>query len=207
MVVVEGMGSGWEEVKSSVPQGTVLGGTLFTLYVNDIDEGVLAFIRKFVDDTKMASIVETEEDAVALQRDIDVMVEWSRRWEMVFNVGKCKVLHIGRRNKKFEYTMGNVVLGKTTEEKDLGIWISSDLKYAVQCERAAKAANSALGLISRSFHFRTKTVLVPLYKTFVRPRMEYAVAVWSPWMRKDEEVLERVQQRFIRMLSDVKGTT
>ena len=103
--------------------------------------------------------------------------------------------------------MGNVVLGKTTEEKDLGIWISSDLKYAVQCEKAAKAANSALGLISRSFQYRTKTVLVPLYKTFVRPRMEYAVAVWSPWMRKDEEVLERVQQRFIRMLSDVKGTT
>ena len=101
--------------------------------------------------------------------------------------------------------MGDVVLGQTTEEKDLGIWITDDLKYAVQCEKAAKAANSALGLISRSFHYRTKSVLVPLYKTFVRPKLEYAGAVWSPWMQKDREVLEKVQQRFVRMLSDVKG--
>ena len=206
-VVVEGMESSWEDVLSSVPQGTVLGGILFSLYVNDIDEGVLAFLRKFVDDTKMASIIENEEDAMALQRDIDTMVEWSRKWAMVFNVGKCKVLHIGRRNKKFEYKMGDAILGETTEEKDLGIWISSDLKYGTQCERAAKAANSALGLISRSFHYRSKSVLVPLYKTFVRPKLEYAGAVWSPWLQKDKEVLEKVQERFIRMLSDVMGST
>ena len=206
-MIVEGMESSWEEVKSSVPQGTVLGGILFSLYVNDIDDGVVAFLRKFVDDTKMAKVVETDDDASELQSDIDTMVEWSRKWEMVFNVGKCKVLHIGRRNKKFEYRMGNMVLGQTTEEKDLGIWISDDLKPAVQCEKAAKAANSALGLISRSFHYRTKNVLVPLYKTFVRPKLEYAGAVWCPWMQKDKEVLEKVQQRFVRMLSDVKGAS
>ena len=132
-MIVEGMESSWEEVKSSVPQGTVLGGILFSLYVNDIDDGVVAFLRKFVDDTKMAKVVETDDDASELQSDIDTMVEWSRKWEMVFNVGKCKVLHIGRRNKKFEYRMGNVVLGQTTVEKDLGIWISDNLKPAVQC--------------------------------------------------------------------------
>ena len=206
-VVVEGTESDWQDVLSSVPQGTVLGGILFTLYVNDIDEDVVAFLRKFVDDTKIASIVETDEDAGVLQKDVDTMVEWARKWEMTFNVAKCKVLHVGRRNKKHEYKMGDVVLGQTMEEKDLGIWISGDLKCGVQCEKAAKAANSALGLISRSFHYRSKSVLVPLYKTFVRPRMEYAVAVWSPWMQKDDEVLEKVQQRFVRMLSDVKGAT
>ena len=76
-----------------------------------------------------------------------------------------------------------------------------------QCERAAKAANSALGLITRSFHYRTKSILVPLYKTFVRPKLEYAVAVWSPWLKKDEEVVEKVQQRFVRLLPDARGDT
>ena len=74
-MVVEGAESGWEEVKSSVPQGTVLGGVLFNLYVNDIEDGIESFVRKFADDTKMARIVEEREDALALQRDIDAMME------------------------------------------------------------------------------------------------------------------------------------
>ena len=151
--MVEGTESDWEDVLSSVPQGTVLGGILFTLYVNDIDEDVSAFLRKFVDDTKIASIVETDEDAMVLQKDVDKMVEWARKWEMTFNVAKCKVLHVGRRNQKHEYKMGDVVLGLTSKEKDLDVWISNDLKYGFQCERATKAVNSALGLISGSFHY------------------------------------------------------
>ena len=103
--------------------------------------------------------------------------------------------------------MGDGSLMEATEEKDLGVWIGNDLKPVAQCERAAKAANSALGLITRSFHYRTKSILVPLYKTFVRPKLEYAVAVWNPWLKKDEEVMEKVQQRFVRLLSDVRGDT
>ena len=144
---------------------------------------------------------------MALQRDIDRMVKWARSWEMVFNVGKCKVLHVGRMNGRYEYRIGNELLTEATEEKDLGVWIGNDLKPVAQCERAAKAANSALGLITRCFHYRTKSVFVPLYKTFVRPKLEYAVAVWSPWLKKDEEVMEKVQQRFVRLLSDVGGDT
>ena len=204
-VVVEGAESGWEDVKSSVPQGTVLGGVLFNLYVNDIDVGIESFVRKFANDTKMARIVEEDDDALALQRDIDGMMEWARKWEMKFNVDKCKVLHVGRLNKRYRYRIGDVDLVEAMEEKDLGVWIGNDLKPVAQCERAAKAANSALGLITRCFHYRTKSVLVPLYKTFVRPKLEYAVAVWSPWLKRDEEVMEKVQQRFVRLLSDVRG--
>ena len=206
-VVVEGAESGWEDVWSSVPQGTVLGGVLFNLYVNDMDEGIESFVRKFADDTKMARIVEEQEDALALQRDIDAMVKWAQKWEMKFNTDKCKVLHVGRLNKQFQYRIGDGSLKEATEEKDLGVWIGNDLKPVAQCERAAKAANSALGLITRSFHYRTKSILVPLYKTFVRPKLEYAVAVWRPWLKKDEEVMEKVQQRFVRQLSDAKGET
>ena len=66
---------------------------------------------------------------------------------------------------------------------------------------------SSLGLITRSFHPRTKSILVPLYKVFVRPKLEYAVSVWNPWLQKDEDVLEKVQKRLVRMLSDVRAET
>ena len=206
-VVVEGVESDWERVESSVPQGTVLGGTLFILFVNDIADKVKAFTRVFADDTKIASVVETEEDARNFQRDIDTLMNWAVEWKMEFNIDKCKVMHIGKRNVKNTYTMGETKLAETTEEKDLGVWIKSDLKPSLQCERAAKAANATLGMIARSFHYRTRKVLIPLYKTFVRPKLEYAASAWNPWLQRDVEVLEKVQQRMVRMLSDAPGAT
>ena len=209
-VVVDGNESEWVDVDSSVPQGTVLGGTLFNLYVDDIDDPINiieALLRKFADDTKMARIVEEEEEAKRLQNEIDGLVEWAREWAMAFNVEKCKVMHIGRKNKRFEYTMDGVRLGVVEEEKDLGVWMESTMKPTRQCEAAAKQANAVLGLIAKSFHYRSAKTLVPLYKTFVRPKLEYAAAVWSPWLEKDVEMLERVQKRLIRMISDASGET
>ena len=68
-----------------------------------------------------------------------------------------------------------------------------------------QSANWALGQLSKAFHFRKAENLVPLYKTFIRPKLEYAVAAWSPWMEGDKEIMEKVQKRFVRMISDKKG--
>ena len=204
-VKVDGILSTWIEVGSSVPQGTVLGGTLFTIYIYDVDDNVVAFVRKFADDTKGANVVESLGDAEQMQRDIDAMMEWGREWEMVFNVDKCKVLHLGRSNQRYEYRLGDVAMKEADEEKDLGVWFDTSFKPAIQCEKAAKDANAALGMIAKSFHYRTKDVLIPLYKTFVRPKLEYASVVWSPWMVKDVNEMERVQRRVMRMVVGVKG--
>ena len=81
----------------------------------------------------------------------------------------------------------------------------NDLSPSLQCAKAAKAANVALGMLLRSFHYRSKSTLIPLYKTFVRSRMEHAVAAWSPWLKRDIDELEKVQKRLVRALSDVHG--
>ena len=126
----------------------------------------------------------------------------AKKWKMEFNVGKCKVIHFGRKNLRYGYTMGGVKLTEAEEEKDLGVWMHSSMKPTMQCEMAAKKANMALGMMLRSFHFQTKETLVPLYKTFVRPKMEFAAAAWSPWTAKNEVTLEKVQKRLIRSLSN-----
>ena len=61
--------------------------------------------------------------------------------------------------------------------------------------------------MQRAFHFRTKSNVIPLYKTFIRPKMESSVAAWSPWTEADKKVLEKVQERMIRLLSDARGAT
>ena len=62
-------------------------------------------------------------------------------------------------------------------------------------------------MMLRAFHYRTTETLVPLYKTFVRPILEFAGSAWSPWTAKDEETLELVQKRLVRALSNVHGAS
>ena len=103
--------------------------------------------------------------------------------------------------------MEGKVIESVNEEKDLGVWVTRSLKPAKQCETAALQAGLALRSIAKSFHYRRTDVMVPLYKTFVRPKLEYAIAAWAPWTEQDIEVLENVQKRFVKLLSDKRGNT
>ena len=204
-VTINGKFSAWLAVESGVPQGTVLGGPLFTVYNKDIDELIKLFLRKFADDLKAAGIVNNTDQARFFQENIDLFVEWAKKWLMEFNIKKCKIMHLGKSNPRVAYYMDGVMIAETEAERDLGVWFDTTLKPSLQCEIAAKEANKVLGLIGRSFHFRTRQTLVTLYKTVARPKLEFSVAAWSPWLEKDVECLEKVQRRLVRMLSNIKG--
>ena len=214
-VRVGGEYSTWEDVISSVLQGSVLGGLLFNIFVDDVDdlgvddaaedESSMTASGKFADDTKVARVIENQSDVNRMQEMINALSKWAKKWAMSFNAGKCKVMHFGTRNPRAKYVMDGVELGETVEERDLGIQVVDTLKPARQCAIAAKAAHFALSQIQRSFHFRRTKDLVPLYKTFVRPRLEFGVAAWNPWTEADIQCLEAVQKRLIRLLSDVAG--
>ena len=209
---VEGEFSDWEEVESSVVQGSVLGGLLFTIYINDMTEEareeLLRILMKiFADDTKLAKLIESLKDREEMQKLIDKLAAWADKWEMRFNVKKCKVVHVGAKNPCYEYTLNGEKIATANEERDLGVWMDSSLKPTKQCTVAARSANFALGQIQRAFHYRRKSNLVPLYKSFVRPKLEIAASAWCPWQEGDIKVLERVQERLIRIISDVRGAT
>ena len=207
-VKIDGKYSEWTDVVSSVIQGSVLGGTLFNVYIDDIVEIIVeAFARIFADDTKVAKLVESVEDGGRMQELIDELGRWAVKWRMSFNASKCKIVHVGNKNPRIKYKLNGVEIPESENEKDLGVIVSSTLKPSKQCAAAAKAANFALGQIQRAFHYRKKSNLVPLFKTFVRPKLEFAVAAWSPWTEADANVMEKVQRRLVRMLSDVRGNT
>ena len=207
-VRVDGEFSDWVAVESSVLQGSVLGGILFNIFIDDIDMVVfLALLKKFADDTKIAAIVESMQDARRMQENLNRLCEWAKKWRMIFNTAKCKVIHYGKRNERNEYWMNGLKIASEAEEKDLGVWVTDTMKPTKQCLMAANSANWALGQLSRSFHYRKAECLIPLYKTFVRPKLEHAVAAWSPWAAGDREVLENVQRRMVRMLSNKRGRT
>jgi ribonuclease P/MRP protein subunit RPP40 len=147
------------EVESGVPQGTVLGPTLFTIYIDDLEAEIErrkleVLIKKFADDTKGAKIIQKQEDNHKLQEALDCLCEWADEWGMSFNYGKCKIMHIGKNNPRHEYFMRGNKLTTTEEERDVGVIFTSNLKPSAQCSKAAGTATSVLNQLKRNFHFR-----------------------------------------------------
>ena len=203
-VVLNGHTSEWVIVTSGVPQGSVLGPLLFIIYVNDMDGDILAKISKFADDTKLGMNVAKDGNTAQLQDDLRRIGEWSDTWQMPFNVSKCKVMHIGHRNPQSVYTLKGTALECTDTEKDLGVTITSDLKFSKQCIEAEKQAQRMLGYIKRQFGYRNKEIVLCLYNSLVRPHLEYAVQFWSPSLRKDIIRLERVQARATKLIPSIR---
>jgi len=141
-VCLYGIYSCWQTVWSGVPQGSVLGPVLFLIFINDLDCNITSTILKFADDTKLISIVNNDDDSSLLQHDLTILENWTHSWQMEFNIDKCKVMHVGKTNIHSIYHMSNTVLGTTSEENDLGLLVSDDLKVSKHC--AYSKANRTL---------------------------------------------------------------
>jgi ribonucleases P/MRP protein subunit RPP40 len=101
--------------------------------------------------------------------------------------------------------MEGVQLDEVTDESDVGVVVSNNLKPAKQCAKAAATARAVLGQIARAFHFRDKSTFVKLYKTYVRPHLEFCTPAWAPWGKMDTDCIEKVQIKMINMISGLKG--
>jgi hypothetical protein len=129
------------------------------------------------------------------------MSEWTNLWQLSFNLDKCVVMRITHHKDKSipEYYLSDKKLKVANEFKDLGVIVSSDLSWSNQVASTVKKANRIVGLIKRTIGFSSTSIFSTLYKSLVRPVLEYAAPVWSPYLVKDVKALERVQRRASRI--------
>jgi len=200
--------SSWSPVKSGIPQGSVLGPTLFLVYINDLPEVVSNIVKLFADDTKIYREIKGPDDVNSIQSDLDRLAEWSDEWLLRFNASKCKCLHIGKDNPGAVYSMSDTS-GRTNvlnvdNEKDLGVIFDSKLSFSEHIAAKVKRANQALGTIKRTFTYMDKDIFIPLYKAYIRPHLEYASVIWTPSYQKDILAIEQVQRRATRLVPGMK---
>ena len=177
-VMVNGHYSSWSVVVSGVPQGSVLGPLLFLLFVNDIPDWIITNIRMFADDTKIWTQLSCPEDAVKLQQNLDVLTDWSAKWLLKFNPLKCKLMHLHHNMDTNYYITQDKKkwnIQSVQQEKDLGVLTSSDLAVSYQCMEAASKARRVLGTVRRQFKELDMQSFLIIYKSFVRPHLEYAI--------------------------------
>jgi len=199
-VVLDGTSSGPHPVISGVPQGTVLAPLLFLLYINDITTSIQSTIRLYADDVLIYRIIDSENDHLILQNDINRLEHWANLWSMNFNPNKC--VHLRITNKKtflnYSYTIYNQQLQQVSSAKYLGVTIDSHLNWKDHIDEISAKANSAKAFLRRNIYQCPKSIKSNCYKTFVRPILEYAAPVWSPFQHCQIYQIERIQRSMAR---------
>ena len=203
-VRIENVYSEYAHVLSGIPQGSILGPILFTIFINDITDNLESICRIFADDTKVINSVNKSD---VLQNDINKLINWTKVWDLHFNISKCKIMHVGRNNINKDYNMTdfngvNNVISDCTEEKDLGVIFDHRLSFDSHIQAVVNKANKVLGIMKRTFTHMDSDIFLRLYKTMVRPHLEYANVIWSPHLIRLSQDLERVQRRATRLVPD-----
>jgi hypothetical protein len=188
-VRLENGSSNPQEVLSGVPQGSVLGPTLFIIYINDLPETVASKFKMYADDAKLYKAVSTPQDEAIFEQDIDSLQDWSRDWLLKFHPEKCAMVRIGTKPAKCAtYSMkkgdSSTDLEWVASQKDLGVIVDGKLSFSEEIGHRVKKANSIVGIIRRSFTYLDNATFALLFKALVRPHLEYAAPIWNPHLKK-----------------------
>ena len=168
--------------------------------MNDIPNIVTSTAKLFAHDTKIYRQINKVEDSIALQSDLTTLDLWADRWQVKFNPSKCEVMRITHNKNKSttRYQVSGTELRNVSNSKDLGVIMASDLTWTKHVEEFHKA-NKVLGLLKRTVRNKNMKNFTILYKTLVRPILEYASPVWSPHLAKDIHEIEKLQRRASRI--------
>ncbi|KAJ3645915.1 hypothetical protein Zmor_023534 [Zophobas morio] len=183
-------------VLSGVPQGSVLGPLLFLAYVSDIKDCLISPWAMYADDLKIYNICSNYE---VLTKDIATIYNWSLKWLLPINADKCNILYLGSDNPKQTYYINGTELTKCVSLSDMGVIVTSTLTWSEHITKVVKKANKILYLLGKTFAKADVNTVTKLYKTYVRPILEYANCVWVPTLQRDINLLESVQRRATRI--------
>ena len=207
-VVQHGKSSQEYPVNAGVPQGSILGPTLFLLYINDLPDDVICDIAIYADDTTLYSKCDRASDlwqrlelASELESDLRDTVDWGKKWLVDFNAGKAQLVSFdwSNNNGSIDVKMAGSIL----EEKSfkmLGLTFSSKLDWGSYLISIAKTASKKIGGLIRSMKFLSPELALYLYKSTIRPSMEYCCHIWAGAPSCYLDLLDKLQTRICRVV-------
>lgn len=212
-VVIDGFHSFILLVISGVPQGTVLGPILFLIYLNDMKSAITSgsILRSFADDSRLFKSISTHHDAVHLQEDLSKVIQWASANNMALHEEKFELLQYSsslssartlldilpfNQYARVYQTSEDHTLSPADQVQDLGVRMSSQLSFSTHINMIVDKACSKSAWILSVFQNRSKDTMMTLYKSLVRPLLEYCCPLWNPFKVSDIQSIENVQRHF-----------
>ena len=208
-VVANGVMSEEQEVISGVPQGTVLASIFFIIMISDLDENLRNSIsRLFADDTKISAKIRNEEDVDLLQQDLNEVYTWANENLMEFNENKFEKMSHGNsdniRGGIYKTESGKEIKANKTI-KDLGVLTGEDVSFEEHIEDVVQSSKIRSGMLLRVFETRNPQLMLKMFNSYVRSKMEYCSLVWNPWKKEDIDKIERIQKNFTSRIEGLES--
>ena len=209
-IVINGTISKPSEVKSGVPQGTVLGPILFLILINDIDQEVTSKVSLFADDTRVMGPIKQEDDVENLQRDLDKIYEWQQKNNMIFNGKKFEMLRYGKNQ---EIKMNTNYFSPNYEDiievkenlRDLGIIMSDNASFKKHIQKVCSSVTQKSSWILRTFQNRETPFMKFMWKTLVQGHIDYCSQLYMPNQASEMMLIENLQKSFTKKIPEVRN--
>lgn len=187
---------------SGVPQGSHLGPLMFSLFINDLcDELTESNFLLFADDLKFYRKIESVDDAVKLQKDLEAVNRWCSDNMMELNINKCEVISFKNTRSElvtYDYQLNDISLRRVDRIKDLGVMLDNRMNFRSHIDHVAAKARSALYFVKLiAKDYSCPYVTKRLYQALVRPIVEYCSVAWCPYKSGDIGVIEGIQKQFL----------
>ena len=194
-VVINGKESNWGDIKSGVPQGSVLGPLLFLVYINDLEEGIISSVKFFADDTSIFSIVrDPSKSADDLNHDLSLISKWAHQWKMSFNPDQTKqaeeIIFSQKRKNVFHPPLyfNNFEVKRVEEHKHLGLILDSKLSFIKHINEKIATARKGIGIIKHLASYIPLKSRDQIYKMYVRPHLDYCDIIFhTPVIQSDSD--------------------
>ena len=185
-VVLNGQHSSWSDVLAGVPQGSTIGPLLFLIYINDLSDGLQCNPKLFADDTSLFATVHNIKKATNdLNNDLAKITKWTFQWKMSFNPDISKqaneVIFSFKRSVSSHppLTFNNIPVVQTNSQEHLEMQLDKKLNFEEQLKKVESNVNKAIGIIRKLQNVLSRSALLTIYKSFIRPHLDYGDIIYD----------------------------
>ena len=185
-VVLNGQISQWTNIEAGMPQGSILGPLLFSIYINDLSDDLSTNAKLFADDTSLFPVVRDVNTLAAhLNNDLRKISHWAFQWKMSFNSDPSKQAQeviFSCKHQKISYPsiyFNNSPIESVSSQKHLRKILDTKLNFQEDIKNILTKVNKTVGLLRELENILPRGSLLTIFKSFVRPHLHYSDAIYD----------------------------